>query len=438
MRRRRLRFQDRVLIVAFATAFPSWLVASIALAQWAASPAVRWTTFIAISVVMIGGAYAVLRRVTYPLQSLANLLEALREGDYSLRGRTIDPEDAVGEVMIEVNTLSRTLHYQRLEALEAGVLLQKMSAEIDMALFAFDAERKLRLANRAGEALLGAEQTRMLGRTAEQLGLSDLLDEPSGRIVTRSFPGGSGRWEVRRRRFREGGRPHELLVISELSRALREEERQAWQRLVRVIGHELNNSLAPIKSMAATLQSLLKRDPLPHDWRDDTASGLAVIGDRAESLARFMGAYARLARLPAPSLQEVDFGTLVRRAVSLQGDPRIAVHAGANLMLQADPDQLEQMLINLVKNAVEASGELGAVVVHWRRVGPMLELEIEDEGPGIARTDNLWVPFFTTKPGGTGIGLVLSREIVENHGGTIALENRLDARGAVARVRLPI
>ena len=199
MRRRRLRFQDRVLIVAFATAFPSWLVASIALAQWAASPAVRWTTFIAISVVMIGGAYAVLRRVTYPLQSLANLLEALREGDYSLRGRTIDPEDAVGEVMIEVNTLSRTLHYQRLEALEAGVLLQKMSAEIDMALFAFDAERKLRLANRAGEALLGAEQTRMLGRTAEQLGLSDLLDEPSGRIVTRSFPGGSGRWEVRRR-----------------------------------------------------------------------------------------------------------------------------------------------------------------------------------------------------------------------------------------------
>ncbi|MEX0900292.1 MAG: ATP-binding protein [Gammaproteobacteria bacterium] len=437
-RRRRLRFQDRVLLVTFLTALPSWLVASIALLQWEASEAIRWTTFGAITVLLIGGAFAVLRRVTYPLQSLANLLEALREGDYSLRGRTIDPEDAVGEVMIEVNTLSRTLHFQRLEALEAGVLLQKMSAEIDMALFAFDAERKLRLANRAGEALLGAEQSKLMGRTAESLGLAPLLDEPSGRIVTRSFPGGSGRWEVRRRRFREGGRPHELLVISELSRALREEERQAWQRLVRVIGHELNNSLAPIKSMAATLQSLLKREPLPHDWRDDVASGLSVIGDRAESLGRFMGAYARLARLPAPTLQAVDFGALVRRAVSLQSGARITINSGTTATLRADPDQLEQMLINLLKNAVEASGELGGVRVGWRRVGAMLELEVDDDGPGIARTDNLWVPFFTTKPGGTGIGLVLSREIVENHGGSIALENRHDHRGAVARVRLPL
>src|SRR5690606_14417934 len=179
---------------------------------------------------------------------------------------------------------------------------------------------------------------RLLGRTAESLGLADLLDEPSGRIVTRSFAGGSGRWEVRRRRFREGGRPHELLVISELSRALREEERQAWQRLVRVIGHELNNSLAPIKSMAATLQSLLKREPLPDDWRDDAASGLAVIGDRAESLARFMSAYARLARLPAPTFQPVDFGALVRRVASLQPESRVAVATGADGRPQADLD----------------------------------------------------------------------------------------------------
>src|SRR5690606_802896 len=128
------------------------------------------------------------------------------------------------------------------------------------------------LVNRAGERLLDKEAPALLWRDAQSLGLDDLLDKPSGRILTREFPGGSGRWEVRRRSVREDGRPHELLVISELSRALREEERQAWQRLVRVIGHELNNALAPIKSMAGTLRTLVARNPLPSDWRDDAAS----------------------------------------------------------------------------------------------------------------------------------------------------------------------
>ncbi len=389
------------------------------------------------SLFVLGGAAAVRRHVVYPLQSLANLLEALREGDYSLRGRNVNPDDAVGEVMVEVNALSRTLHDQRLAALEAGVLLQKVIAEVDLAVFAFDAERRLRLVNRAGEALLGARASQLLDRPARSLGLAPMLDETSGHIVSHVFPGGAGRWEIRRRSFRQGGRPHELLVISDLSRALREEERQAWQRLVRVIGHELNNSLAPIKSMAGTLQRLIGRDTLPADWRDDANAGLAVIHDRAESLSRFIGAYARLARLPAPSRQELDFPALLRRVASLHGDT-VAVEPGPAVELDGDPDQLEQVVINLIKNAVEASGPTGRVRVRWRRAYDWLEVEIEDDGPGIARTDNLWVPFFTTKPGGTGIGLVLSRTIVENHGGTVALGNRHDARGCIARIRLPL
>ena len=416
---------------------PAWLIAAVFLWYWEADAAARWTLLALMSLFALGGALAVRRHVVHPLQSLANLLEALREGDYSLRGRNVDPEDAVGEVMVEVNALSRTLHHQRLEALEAGVLLQKVIAEVDLAVFAFDAERRLRLVNRAGEALLRARASQLLDRPARSLGLAPMLDEASGHIVSHVFPGGAGRWEIRRRSFREGGRPHELLVISDLSRALREEERQAWQRLVRVIGHELNNSLAPIKSMAGTLRRLIGRDTLPGDWRDDANAGLAVIHDRAESLSRFIGAYARLARLPAPSRQEVDFPALLRRVASLHGGT-VAVEPGPAVELDADADQLEQVLINLIKNAVEASGPRGRVQVRWRRAQDALEHDIEDDGAGLARTDNLWVPFFTTKPGGTGIGLVLSRTIVENHGGTVSLENRNDARGCIAHIKLPL
>ena len=266
MSRRPWRFQNRVTLVVLVTVAPAWLAATLFLWSWDANSTLRWTLFCLVTLFVLGGILTLRQRVVHPLQSLANLLEALREGDYSLRGRNADPEDAIGEVMLEVNSLSRTLYDQRLEALEVGVLLEKVISEIDIAVFAFDAERRLRLANRAGEALLADVGMNLHGATAEALGLAAMLDGPS-RIVSHVFPGGAGRWDVRRRSFREGGRPHELLVISDLSRALREEERQAWRRLVRVIGHELNNSLAPIKSMAGTLSRLVDRQPLPADWR---------------------------------------------------------------------------------------------------------------------------------------------------------------------------
>lgn len=292
-RRRRLRFQDRLLLLIVTAAAPGWIGATLLLWTWDANPALRWLLFALITVFAAGAALAARRRIVRPLRSLANALQALREGDYSLRGRDVDPEDAIGEVIAEVNLLGRTLHDQRLQALEASVLLEKVIAEVDIAVFAFDAQRRLRLANRAGEALLGASSADLLGRDAAQLGLTQMLDERSGRILSHTFPGGAGRWELRRRSFRQDGRPHELLVISELSRALREEERQTWRRLVRVIGHELNSSLTPIKSTAATLRALIASQKLPTDWRDDAQAGLTIIHDRAEALARFMGEIGR-------------------------------------------------------------------------------------------------------------------------------------------------
>jgi two-component system nitrogen regulation sensor histidine kinase NtrY len=436
-RRKRLRFQNRVLVLVLLAVVPGWAGTVVLLYLSSATPALRWTVIGFLTFFVLIGLVAVRRHVVRPLQTLANMLEALREGDYSMRGRNVDPEDAFGEVMVEVNTLSRTLYDQRLEALEAGALLQKIIADVDIAVFAFDAALRLRIVNKAGEALLGGTIERLQGRSAAELGLHAMLAEPSGRIMAHVFPGGGGRWEIRRRSFREGGKPHELLVISELSRALREEERQAWQRIVRVIGHELNSSLAPIKSMAGTVRKLVGRKPLPDDWRDDAQAGLSIIHDRAESLERFMGAYARLARLPPPTRRNAELSALVQRVASLH-DSRIAMERGSEVWLKIDPDQIEQVFINLMRNAVEAAGEAGGVRVRWRGEGSSVLIEVEDDGPGLARTDNLWVPFFTTKPHGTGIGLVLSREIVENHGGSIALENRVGAKGCVARVRLPL
>lgn len=437
MTRPRLRFQNHILLLVIITAIPAWLIATILLWNWEAAPLLRWTLFGLITLFISGGALVVRGHVVYPLQSLSNLLEALREEDYSLRGRNIDPEDALGEVMVEVNSLSRMLYDQRLGALEAGVLLEKVISEIEIAVFAFDAERTLRLTNRAGAALLGGSINDLIDRKAADLGLEQMLDVPSGSISSHVFPAGSGRWEIRRRSFREGGRPHELLVISDLSHALREEERQAWRRMVRVIGHELNSSLTPIKSMTGTIRKLIDKEPLPDDWRDDAHAGLSIMHDRAESLGRFMGAYARLARLPSPVRRDVDFPALVRRVASLHGK-NVAVDAGPDINIRVDADQIEQVLINLIKNAVEATGEGGRITVSWHAANGSLQANVEDDGPGLAGTDNLWVPFYTTKPGGTGIGLVLCREIVENHGGNMSLENRKAANGCIARISLPL
>src|SRR6185503_18677523 len=224
-----------------------------------------------------------------------------------------------------------------------------------------------------------------------------------------------------------------------LSKALREEERQAWQRLVRVLSHEINNSLAPIKSIAGSLQTLLERNGDAHGKEDDLRKGLGVIANRSEALGRFMAAYARLAKLPRPRFAPVSVDSWVRRVAALETRRPVLVEAGPDMTIQADQDQLDQLLINLVSNAVDASTETnGGVRVSWSNAGAQLEVQVEDEGAGLHATPNLFVPFFTTKSGGTGIGLVLSRQIAEGHGGTVVLENRRDRKGCVARVTVAI
>ena len=436
--RQPLSYDRRIWMLAFLTGFPGALVSLVILWTGDYTPKVQWTLTVFILIFWLGCAFALRERVVMPLQTLSNLLAALREGDYSIRGRMVN-DDPLGDVVREVNTLSSILRAQRLGAMEATALLRTVTNEIEVAIFAFDSDQRLRLVNRAAERLLDRPLEQLLSRTATELGMADCLEGEAARTLQRGFPGGIGRFGMRRSTFREGGRPHQLLVIADLSRALREEERLAWQRLVRVLGHELNNSLTPIKSIADSLETLLERNPRPADWEEDVQRGLSIINARAESLNRFMSAYAKLAKLPRPNLNPMDVSSWVRSVVGLEMRMKIELAPGPELAINGDRDQLDQVLINLIRNAVDAAGEMGGgVLVSWRLNGGSLEVSVEDEGAGLSNTSNLFVPFFTTKPGGSGIGLALSRQIAEGHGGSLILENRASGRGCEAKLRLPV
>jgi nitrogen fixation/metabolism regulation signal transduction histidine kinase len=439
-RRRRFPHDRRIQLLALGSGLPALLLAGVLLFRADLAPRTQWTLLVLVALAWLALASSAREAVTRPLQTLSNLLGALREEDFSFRARVGRRDDALGQALLEVNALAQTLREQRLGALEATALLRKVMEEIDVAVFAFDGAATLQLTNRAGERLLGAPAGRLIGLGAGVVGLAAFLEGEAPRIAEASFPGASGRFDLRRGIFRQHGKPMQLLVLADVSRALRDEERQAWQRLIRVIGHELNNSLAPIRSVAGSLEALALREPRPADWEEDLRRGLSVIATRAEALRRFMDAYAQLARLPPPKRRKVEVTPLVRRVAGLETRVSVEVEDGKPATLDVDPDQIEQVLINLTKNAAEAAaGKPGGVRLSWSLVekpAPALEIRVDDDGPGLPPSANLFVPFFTTKPGGSGIGLVLCRQIAEGHGGTLSLANRPEG-GCRATLRLP-
>lgn len=436
-RRSRLVHEQRIFVETLAAGLPAVVVALVLLWTGDYTPKVQWTLTLVIGGFWLGYALAVRERVVRPLQTISNLLAALREGDFSIRARDAAGDNPLSDVHREVNTLGSLLKEQRLVAMEATALLRAVMAEIDVAIFAFDEAGHLKLVNRAGQELIAQPAERLMGRNAVELGLGSCLEGKPTRVLPINFPGGQGRWGMRRTTFREGGLPHSLIVIADLSHPLRDEELKAWQRLVRVLGHELNNSLAPIKSLAGSLKRMLRnRGP---DWEEDTERGLEIIATRADGLSRFMEAYARLARLPPPSLVQAEIGAIVRRVIALEARRPVELSAGPGVTLEIDPAQIEQLLINALKNAVEAAMETGGgVSVSWELVRNFVVVRILDEGAGIANPSNLFVPFFTTKPGGTGIGIVLCRQVAENHGGSFTLGNRKDRSGCEAVLQLPL
>jgi two-component system nitrogen regulation sensor histidine kinase NtrY len=433
-----LSFEARLRVLAMCIALPGLLICCGLLISQHASTSL-WLTLLGVILFVTLIVYGLLvEHVVRPLQTLTNVVSALREDDYAFRARGSSTGDVLGELAIEVNGLADMLQDQRAGALEASALLRRVVGSIDAPVLAFDPGGVLRLMNPAAETVLSLLPEESMGHPAADLGLTRLLEEPDEGIVELEQDGRSTRWMVHRSTFRQRGVPHALLLLTDVSAALREEERQAWQRLIRVLGHEINNSLAPIKSIAGTLRTQLISGVATDE---DLDRGLHIVESRAESLHRFVQAYRQLAQLPPPRLQKTQLAPLLERTLALEQRLHAEIVGGPEVTLIIDPDQMEQMLINLVRNAVEAAltSRTGKprVQVGWQVDAGKVIIGIEDNGPGIANDSNLFVPFYTTKSGGSGVGLALARQIVEAHAGSVRLTNRKTG-GARAVVTLPM
>jgi two-component system, NtrC family, nitrogen regulation sensor histidine kinase NtrY len=437
VRKRKPSAIRRAWLFCFLLALPTFLFAGILLWQQRITTAPALLLLLCLLIYLLLIAATLVEGLMRPLQTLSNVVSSLREGDYSFRARGAGSTDALGELAGEINALADLLQKQRVRSLEATALLARILEVMHAPLFAFDREDLLQLVNNAGAQLLGRPLARCFGHSARELGLDNLLASADQSV--HSFGTKPSRWLLRKALFRQDGAPHTLLLLADVSQPLQEEEQVAWKRLIRVLGHELSNSLAPIKSIAGSLLARAENiggdDATIRDFR----RGLGVVESRADSLHRFVQSYRILAQLPPPHFQQVQTGPLLERVALLEQRVTVRLDPGPPVLLNADPDQLEQMFINLLKNAVDASLANGAkpVRIGWRIAESDLVVGIEDSGLGIANIENLFVPFYTTKPQGSGVGLALAQQIARAHGGEIRLVNREDGPGARAIIHLP-
>ena len=444
--RRRLSFEKRLRLWLYLLGLPALVLCWVLLSQHSVEVSIQC---IVLLVFAAGWAFAVsllTEQITRPLQTLSNVVAALREDDYSFRARGGRRNDAMGDLALEINALAAMLQNQRAGALEAMALVERVMSSMQSPVLAFDPQNRLKLLNPAGERAFGLRGRTALGHSAEKLQLGYLLDSSDDELLSLGGAQQTARWVVKRSSFRLRGVPHTLLVLSDVSAALREEERMAWERLIRVLGHEINNSLTPIKSIAGSLRARLSSLHTIGNDNRDFDSGLEVIENRAESLNRFLQAYRQLMGLPAPKLASVSLAALIERVARLETRVAVTVAHADDVTLRVDADHIQQALINLTRNAAEAALSPDAVSdgpprveIEWELTASDVVIAVTDNGTGLTNASNLFVPFYTTKPSGTGIGLVLAQQIAQAHRGSVQLTNRSDGEiGCRAELKLPL
>ena len=382
---------------------------------------------------------AVRGELLHHVRTLSNLVESIRTQDYSMKGSRARESGELAELYRQINGLNDSLKSSRQSEQELLSILDKVVSQINVAIVVCDAHNRIRLVNQLAAALLKSSSAELLGVGITDTVLAQFLDSTEPRLVDLRFPGAEGRWQISQHHYRHQGQASRILFIADLRQVLSDEEIAAWQRLIRVIGHEVNNSLTPITSLCQTLTGLLAR-PDSADYAADVREGLSVIADRAKGLQEFISVYARLARLPEPHKVPFAVTQLAGKLQRFFASQPLEISPFPAAQVFGDPVHLEQALINLIKNAADAALPLReGVRARWRAERDVVaHIEIEDDGPGLGTTENLFIPFYTTKPGGSGIGLVLARQIAEAHGGSLTLESRKTARGCVAHLTLPL
>lgn len=373
------------------------------------------------------------------VRTLTNLVEMARSQDYgALSARAREPGE-LGELYRQFNALIQSLKESRQTEQELLGMLEKVVDHINVAIIVCDSYDRIRLVNTQACRLLHSDAAALVGKQFTETPLADIPFTSEHRLIDHRFPAGEGRWQVGQQTYRQQGRPSRILFISDLKQVLSAEQASAWQRLIRVISHEVNNSLTPIMSLCQTLATILERSSSP-EHIDDVRENLSVIAERARGLKEFITAYARITRLPESQMTLFHLEQLINRLTSIFAPAALEwVGPVPDIQLFGDPVQLEQALINLVKNALEAAGgEAPSAQMRCAVKDGFCEFEITDSGSGISNTNNLFVPFYTTKPDGSGVGLALTRQIADRHYGEVTLGNRADGRGAVARLVLPL
>jgi len=392
------------------------------------------------SLMILYASYSIYQKISYQFRSISNLLEALIQGDYALRARSDQSGGALDELVSAMNDLAQGMSQQRWESVESQLLLRTIIEHIDVAIIALTQNNQIRFSNPAADHLLQLHNPSSNQQLLQQLAFVQELTSGCHQLVELSLGYQQGRFNVYIEEFRDAGKQHKLLFITDMRSLLRTEERKAWQDLIRVISHEINNSLSPIASISQTLKRLIERDVRGETLAEDLREGLHIISERAIGLSQFVESYKQLAKLPEPQIQPLAIRPLVEKIVALFNHTAIEIETEINFTLQLDPIQFEQVLINLIKNAVEATAltnPSSIIKIRWAVSHQFFKLDICDQGTGISNSNNLFVPFYSTKKQGSGIGLVLSRQIIEAHNGRLTLSNQ-DSGGCCASIELPV